>query len=120
MLAKLEHANLNPVDRATRETLIRRLSFDLTGLPPTLEEIDAFVNDKSASAYEKLVDRLLESERFGERMAVDWLDVARYADTYGYQADVYREMWPWRDWVISAFNNNLRSIGSSRGNSPAT
>ncbi len=83
------------------------MTFDLTGLPPTLAEIDAFLADTRPDAYERLVDRLLASPRFGERMAVDWLDVARYADTYGYQADVYRAMWPWRDWVVKAFNTNL-------------
>ena len=107
VLAKLEQNGFAPADRASKETLIRRLSFDLTGLPPTLEEIDAFLKDESKNAYEKQVDRLLKSARYGERMAVDWLDVARYADTYGYQSDVYREMWPWRDWVIRAFNDNL-------------
>jgi hypothetical protein len=92
---------------ATREQLIRRVTYDLTGLPPTLSEVDAFVADQSPDAYEKVVDRLLASPRFGERMAVDWLDVARYADTYGYQADKYRAMWSWRDWVVKAFNENL-------------
>ena len=87
--------------------MIRRVTFDLTGLPPTLAEIDAFLADPAPDAYERLVDRLLASPRFGERMAVDWLDLARYADTYGYQADVYRAMWPWRDWVVQAFNANL-------------
>ncbi len=107
VLARLEAEGLAPSPQATRERLIRRLSFDLTGLPPTLDEIDAFVADQAADAYEKLVDRLLASPRFGERMAVDWLDVARYADTYGYQADRYRAMWLWRDWVVKAFNANL-------------
>jgi hypothetical protein len=92
---------------ATRETLIRRLSFDLTGLPPTPAEVSAFVNDNSPEAYEKLVDRLLQSPAYGERMAVDWLDMARYADSYGFQVDSSREVWPWRDWVIKAFNENL-------------
>ncbi len=90
-----------------KERLIRRVTFDLTGLPPTLAEIDAFLADAGPDAYDRLVDRLLASPRFGERMAVDWLDLARYADTYGYQSDVYRAMWPWRDWVIQAFNANL-------------
>lgn len=96
---------LSPV--ADKTTLIRRLSLDLTGIPPTVAEVDAFLADDAPSAYEKVVDRLLASERFGERMAVDWLDVARYADTYGYQNDRYRAMWPWRDWVVDAFNENL-------------
>ncbi len=107
VLARLERDGLTPATEASRERLIRRLSFDLTGLPPTLQEIDAFLGDASADAYEHLADRLLNSERFGERMAVDWLDVARYADTYGYQADVSRAVWPYRDWVIRAFNANL-------------
>jgi len=107
VLAPLEAEGLKPAPEAPRERLIRRLSFDLTGLPPTIAEIDHFLADGSPDAYEKLVDRLLKSERFGERMAVDWLDVARYADTYGYQADVYRAVWPYRDWIIRAFNSNL-------------
>ncbi len=107
VLARLDAEPLTPAPEATKERLIRRLTFDLTGLPPTLAEIDAFLDDPAPDAYERLVDRLLASPRFGERMAVDWLDLARYADTYGYQADVYRAMWPWRDWVIQAFNANL-------------
>src|SRR5207247_7250107 len=82
-------------------------TFDLTGLPPTLEEIDAFLADKSPNAYEKVVDRLLRSSRYGERMATEWLDLARYSDTYGYQMDAPRPMWPYRDWVIKAFNEDL-------------
>ncbi len=88
-------------------TLIRRVTFDLTGLPPTPGEIAAFVADDSPDAYAHLVDRLLASPRYGERMAVDWLDLARYADSYGYQVDRDRDVWPWRDWVIEAFNENL-------------
>jgi hypothetical protein len=107
VLARLEEAGLAPRLEASKERLIRRVTFDLTGLPPTLAEIDAFLADCRPGIYERLVDRLLASPRFGERMAVDWLDLARYADTYGYQADVYRAMWPWRDWVIGAFNANL-------------
>ena len=107
VLKFLDRKGLKPAAQATREQLIRRVTFDLTGLPPTLAEIDEFVADDSPHAYEKLVDRLLASPRFGERMAVDWLDVARYADTYGYQADKYRAMWSWRDWVVKAFNENL-------------
>ena len=87
--------------------MIRRVSFDLTGLPPTPQEIDDFLNDRSPKAYEKVVDRLLASPRYGERMAFRWLDAARYADTNGYQLDGEREMWRWRDWVIEAFNRNL-------------
>ena len=92
---------------ADRETLIRRLSFDLTGLPPTAGEVRVFVEDADPEAVPHLVDRLLGSQRYGERMAVDWLDVARYSDSYGFQVDREREMWQWRDWVIDAFNRNL-------------
>jgi len=80
---------------------------DLTGLPPTTAQIDAFLGDRSANAYEKVVDRVLASSRYGERMATEWLDLARYADTHGYQMDRYRPPWPWRDWVIKAFNRNM-------------
>ena len=92
---------------ADRNTRIRRVSFDLTGLPPTPAEVDAFVKDDAPNAYERLVDRLLASPRYGERMAVDWLDISRYADSYGFQVDRERDVWPWRDWVIRAFNENL-------------
>ncbi len=98
---------LKPQPEADRHTLIRRVSFDITGLPPTPAEIEAFVKDAAPGAYERLVDRLLASPRYGERMAVDWLDVSRYADSYGFQVDREREVWPWRDWVIRAFNDNL-------------
>ncbi len=91
---------------ADRGTLIRRVSFDLTGLPPSAAEVEAFVADAAPDAYERLVDRLLKSEHYGERMAVDWLDAARYADSYGFQVDRERDMWPWRDWVVRAFNAN--------------
>jgi len=107
VLARLESEGIEPAPQAARPRLIRRVTFDLTGLPPTLDEIDRFLADDSPDAYERLVDRLLASERFGERLAVDWLDAARYADTYGYQADVYRAVWPYRDWVVRAFNTNL-------------
>ena len=86
--------------------MIRRLTLDLTGLPPTPAEVDAFLADASPDAYEALVDRLLASPHYGERMAMDWLDGARYADTNGFQNDFARTMWPWRDWVIAAFNRN--------------
>ncbi len=92
---------------ADRHTLIRRVSFDLTGLPPTPAEVEAFVKDAAPGAYERLVDRLLAAPQFGERMAVDWLDVSRYADSYGFQVDREREVWPWRDWVVRSFNSNL-------------
>lgn len=92
---------------ADRQTLIRRVTLDLTGLPPTLEEIDRFLADSSPLAYEQLVDRLLASPAFGERMAADWLDVARYSDSYGMQVDKDRRVWPYRDWVIAAFNQGM-------------
>jgi len=107
VLERLERERLRPMAEADRATLIRRVSLDLTGLPPSLPEIDAFLNDPSPNAYEKVVDRLLASPRFGERMAARWLDGARYADTNGYQTDAERFMWRWRDWVIEAFNRNL-------------
>lgn len=104
--ATLDEKGLEPNDEADKERLLRRVSFDLTGLPPTLEEQENFLNDDSDDAYEKQVDRLLSSSHYGEKMAVHWLDVARYADTHGYQDDGLRTMWPWRDWVIHAFNQN--------------
>ena len=107
ILARLEAAGLQPNPEADRPTLIRRLTLDLLGLPPTPEEVDAFVADASPDAYDKLVDRLLADGRFGERMSIEWLDAARYADSHGYQTDSSRSNWPWRDWVIDAFNRNL-------------
>ena len=107
VFARLLKEDLAPSPEAPRETLVRRLSLDLTGLPPTLEEVADFSNDPSPLAYEKLLDRLLGSAAFGERMAWEWLDAARYADSNGYQGDSDRTMWPWRDWVIEAFNRNL-------------
>jgi hypothetical protein len=107
VLAKLEKEGIKPSPEADKATLIRRVTLDLTGLPPTPEEVDAFVADKSDDAYEKVVDRLLASPRYGEHMVWSWLEVARYADTNGYQADPMRTMWPWRDWVIKAMNDNL-------------
>jgi hypothetical protein len=107
ILAKLESEGLKPSPEADKTTLLRRVTFDLTGLPPTPAELDAFVHDKSPQAYEKAVDRLLASPRYGERMAMQWLDLARYADTHGYHIDSHREMWHWRDWVIDAFNRNM-------------
>ena len=92
---------------ANRNTLIRRMSFDITGLPPTSAEVSAFVEDQSPDAVEKLVDRLLASPAYGEKMAVDWLDTARYADSFGFQVDRPWDMWPWRDWVIKAYNDNM-------------
>jgi hypothetical protein len=107
VLHKLEENNLKPAPVADKETLLRRVTLDLTGLPPTIEETDAFLADQSPDAYEKVVDRLLKTQQYGEKMAVDWLDVSRYADTHGYTVDRYRPMWPWRDWVIKAFNENM-------------
>jgi hypothetical protein len=107
ILAKLEERKLPPSPEATPEQLIRRLTFDLTGLPPTPEEIQAFVNDKSPDAYEKLVDRLLASPRYGERMALHWLDLVRYAESDGFNADDFRpNAWRYRDYVINAFNSD--------------
>jgi len=107
ILARLEQETLLPSAEADAVTLIRRLSLDLIGLPPTLAEVDAFVADTSPEAYEHLVDRLLASPHFGERWARLWLDLARYADSHGYEKDPPRCMWPYRDWVIKAFNRNL-------------
>jgi hypothetical protein len=104
--ARLEQAGLAPSPEADKATLIRRVSLDLIGLPPTPDEIDAFVADESPNAYETLVDRLLASPHFGERLALIWLDAARYADTIGYQLDHYRASWPYRDYVIQSFNDN--------------
>lgn len=107
ILARLEREGLQPSPRADKETLIRRVTFDLTGLPPTLQAIDAFLADESAGAYELVVARLLDSRSYGERMAMQWLDAARYADSHGYSLDRRRVMWPWRDWVIWAYNQNM-------------
>ena len=107
LLSRLEAEKLKPSPEADRPTLLRRLSLDLTGLPPTLAEIRTFVRDASTNAYEKQVDRLLASPHYGERMALKWLDVARYADTHGFHIDSQRDMWRWRDWVIEAYNKNL-------------
>ncbi|MHC4878922.1 MAG: DUF1553 domain-containing protein, partial [Planctomycetota bacterium] len=106
VVARLETLGLEPGADADRERLLRRVTFDLTGLPPTIEEIDAFLADKSPKAYEKVVDRLLKSPHFGERMALVWMDAARYGDTSVFHADGPRDMWPWRDWVIKAYNDN--------------
>ena len=106
ILAALEQKGLKPNAEADRYTLIRRLSLDLIGLPPTVQEVDDFIADKSPNAYEKLVQRLLASPHFGERLALAWLDQARYADTSGYHFDGFRQMHLWRDWVIKAFNDN--------------
>jgi hypothetical protein len=105
--AKLQDVGLEPNPQADKERLIRRVSFDLRGLPPSLEQIDRFLNDTSPEAYDRVVDELLASPAYGERWANYWLDVSRYGDSHGYQDDLPRVMWPWRDWVIHAFNKNL-------------
>ena len=107
ILQKLDEKNLSPNEEADKERLLKRVSLDLTGLPPSLEMMDKFLNDKSPNAYEKMIDELIAMPQYGEKMAVHWLDVARYADSYGYQDDNIRTQWPWRDWVIHAFNENL-------------
>lgn len=107
ILARLEREGLSPAPEADRATLIRRVSLDLTGLPPTPAEVDDFELDHRADAYERVVDRLLASPRYGERQAVPWLDLARYADTNGYEKDRPRKMWIWRDWLIGALNDNM-------------
>lgn len=106
VLARLEKEGLAPSKEASRRMLVRRLTLDLTGLPPTLAEVEQFLNDRSPDAYEKVVDRLLNSPAYGEHMARPWLDAARYGDTHGLHLDNYREFWPYRDWVIDAFNQN--------------
>lgn len=105
---RLATENLRAAEEADRVTLIRRATLDLTGLPPALAEVDAFLNDTAPGAWERVIDRLLASPHYGERMAIDWLDAARYADTNGYQVDRDRSLHPWRDWVIQAFNENKR------------
>jgi hypothetical protein len=107
ILARLEQEGLKPSAEADRATLIRRLSFDLTGLPPTPAELDAFLQDDRPNAYERVVDRLLASTHYGERMALDWLDASRFADTHGFHIDSARDMTRWREWVIDAFNQNV-------------
>jgi len=107
VLARLEQEGLLPSVAANKATLLRRVTFDLTGLPPRIEELDAFLKDDSPKAYEKAVDRLLASPRYGEHMALDWMEASRYADTDGYQNDRLRYMWVWRDWLIKALNDNM-------------
>ena len=106
VLEKIEQKGLLPNPEADKERLLKRVSLDLTGLPPSLEMMNRFLADNSADAYEKIVDQLLKSPAYGEKMALHWLDVARFADSHGYQDDSYRSQWPWRDWVIHAFNRN--------------
>lgn len=107
ILEELEYQNLKLSEKADKETLLRRASLDLTGLPPTIEEIEAFLNDDTPNAFEKQIDRLLASEKYGEQRTLDWMDLARYADTHGYSNDRFRDVSPWRDWVIKAFNENM-------------
>ncbi|MDR6560317.1 MULTISPECIES: DUF1553 domain-containing protein [unclassified Arcicella] len=107
ILQKLEEQHISPSPHAEKATLLRRVSMDITGLPPTVKELDAFLKDTSPNAYEKVVDRLLKSPHYGEKMGVEWLDIARYADSHGYQDDGIRNAFPWRDWVINSFNRNL-------------
>jgi hypothetical protein len=108
ILSKMERQGLSPNETADKERLLKRLCMDLTGILPTPEQTAAFVNDASANAYEKQVDRLLQLPQFGEKMAIGWMDLARFADSHGFQDDSYRSQWPWRDWVIDAFNRNMR------------
>ena len=107
VLARMESEGIAPSPEASRSTLVRRLSLDLTGLPPTPDQALGFVNDDSPEGYSRLVERLLASPHFGERKAQDWFDLARFADTSGYAADRTRNVWPYRDWVIVAFNENM-------------
>lgn len=107
VLAQLEPLDLKLSEKADKETLLRRASIDLTGLQPTLGQIEEFVNDQSPNAFEKQVDRMLASEKYGEQRTLDWMDLARYADTHGYSVDRYRDTSPWRDWVIKSFNENM-------------
>ncbi len=104
--SRMRSAGLKPAEEAGKEALLKRVSLDLTGLPPSVEMQERFLKDKRPDAYEKIVDELLKSRHYGEQMALDWMDVARYADSHGYQDDGLRTMWPWRDWVIHAFNQN--------------
>lgn len=107
ILNKQEKKGIEPNPEADKERLLKRVSIDLNGLPPTLQMMDDFLADASGNAYEKVVEKLMKSPAYGEKMAVHWLDVARYADSHGYQDDGYRTQWPWRDWVIHAFNRNM-------------
>lgn len=106
VFSKQEEVGLEPNEETSKESLLKRVCMDITGLPPSIEMQKKFLNDQSLNAYEKLVDELLKSKHYGEKMAIPWMDLARYADSHGYQDDGYRTMWPWRDWVIHAFNEN--------------
>lgn len=107
VLAQLEQNGLQPSEKATKEKLLRRVFFDLTGLPPSVEQVNNFVNNDSPTAYEEIIDSLLNTMDYAEHMSAEWMDIARYADTHGYQDDFERIMWPWRDWVIHAFKQNM-------------
>jgi hypothetical protein len=107
ILAKQEEVGFEPNEKADKEALLKRLSMDLIGLPPSLELMDSFLADNSEDAYNRLVEKLLSSPAYGEKMAVYWMDIARFADSHGFQDDSYRSQWPWRDWVIHAFNKNM-------------
>src|SRR5262249_10864548 len=107
ILAKLEQEGLSPSPEADRTTLIRRLSLDLIGLPPTIGEVDSFLADKSEQAYDRVVERLLHSPHYGEKWGRHWLDAARYADSDGFEKDKSRQVWFYRDWVINSFNRDL-------------
>ncbi|MFM9911696.1 MAG: DUF1549 domain-containing protein, partial [Chitinophagaceae bacterium] len=107
VLNRLEQMNLVPNEEADKERLLKRISLDITGLPPSVELMESYLNDKSDKAFEKAVDQLLAMPQYGEKMAVYWMDLARYSDSYGYQDDNIRTQWPWRDWVIHAFNKNI-------------
>jgi hypothetical protein len=107
ILRKLDERGLTPNEEADKERLLKRVSLDIVGLPPSIEQMDKFLADKSPDAYEKMVDLLLQSPQYGEKMAVHWMDVSRFADSYGYQDDNIRSQWPWRNWVIHAFNKNI-------------
>ena len=104
---RLDDEQLMPSQEAEKDLLLRRVAFDLTGLPPSQEDLNTFMNDESPDAYEKQVDRLLSTSHYGEKMAIDWMDLARYSDTHGYTVDFYRDVSPWRDWVIKSFNENM-------------
>ena len=108
VLNRMEREGLEPSEEANRYALIRRLSLDLLGMVPLVDDVDRFVQDQKPGAYERLVDRLLASPRYGERWARQWLDLARYSDTNGYEKDRERSIWPYRDWVIDALNQDLR------------
>ena len=107
IFSRLKLEGMTPAPKAERERLLRRVTMDLTGLPPTIEDIEDFIGDTDANAYEKVVDRLLQSSASAERLAMDWMDLSRYADSHGMHADGWRMMWPWRDWVINAFDKNM-------------